>query len=301
MAVFIDKNGILHISDLDDTNPFTGELELHEAENGLFGCNQKAKLYPDFSVKIKTANDYIFHPEPCKMSDADIQKRQAAVKFNREHGLRNDSKNFENYIRVMESLEDLVLLNDFQWFLTITLDQNKLDRHNVNVIIPKLNRWLKNMVQRKDLHYVLVPEYHKKGGIHLHALVSGNLNFVDSGTVTWPGQKKPVKPETAIKRGIPSSIWQKVYNVTDWKYGYSTAIQIYGDRQKFLCYVCKYIMPGQDKIFGKYFYSSQNLKRKPEILYGNVDFSQIDAEEFKINPDLPIAIKYQSNLVFSKE
>ena len=102
---------------------------------------------------------------------------------------------------------------------------------NPKEVIKAFEKWLENAVSRKGLKYILVPEYHKKGGIHCHALINDcDFKFVDSGTRLVKGHDKPLKIDT-IKRlhicdklGCDISDLPVVYNVSDWRYGFSTAI-----------------------------------------------------------------------------
>lgn len=44
------------------------------------------------------------------------------------------------------------------------------------------------------LAYVLVPERHKDGAIHLHGFINESLPLSDSGTMKLPGAKRPAAP-----------------------------------------------------------------------------------------------------------
>lgn len=257
--------------------------------------NQKTKIYSDLlTQKTVTCNKEIFRETPKRLTASQILARQRKARENKENGVVNLSKNFEHFNRTMEALDDLVMMNDFEYFLTITFDPKEVDSKNAEVVMKKLIKWLDNKVQRNNLRFVLIPELHKKGGIHCHALISGDLTYVDSGTITWEGKKgKPIKIKTAKKLGVPEEVWHTVYNVNEWKYGFSTAIKLYGDKSRAKNYILKYIQKGNDKIFGRYYYSSRNLIRKPLILYGYEIFDEVDAEPVEIK-GTDIKLKYQS-------
>ena len=82
-----------------------------------------------------------------------------------------------------------------------------------------------------------------------------------------------------------------VYNVSDWKYGYSTAIETYGQASNLAFYVTKYITKDVKKIFGKFFWSSKNINRKPKEYYCNSDF--VD--------DLPVISPARANVAYQYE
>lgn len=187
---------------------------------------------------------------------------------------REDDKRRESLARSMRraktNIRDLGLSNDWRYFVTLTLDQSRIDRYDVKEITRHLNHWLDNQVRREGLVYVLVPERHKDGAIHFHGLFNGALTAEDSGTVDYMG--KPRKPRTARQRAS----WLEngghvVYNLPAWGWGFSTAIELYGDREAAVGYVVKYIgkqmqpdgmgglRPG--KIGGRWYYSGGDLLR----------------------------------------
>ena len=147
--------------------------------------------------------------------------------------------------RAKANLRRLALANDFRWFVTLTLDPQKVDTHDGNAVVKKLNVWCSNMVQRYGLKYILVPERHKKGGIHFHGFFSDCLNAVPSGHFD--------------KSGHP------IFNLPQWSLGFTTAIELYDDYQKAVGYVCKYIGKQGEKPAGRWYYSGGDLKQ-PEIL-----------------------------------
>lgn len=142
--------------------------------------------------------------------------------------------------RAKRKIFDYVICNPFDCFVTLTLDAKLIDRNDYKTVINKLNRYLDNRVRRNGLIYVGVPEVHKNGGLHFHfAMNSSALKLVDSGTVSIRGIKAPMRVGTALRRGIPQSEWHTVYNVADWKFGFSTAIKTYGERGAVAHYLSK--------------------------------------------------------------
>lgn len=149
--------------------------------------------------------------------------------------------------RARARVRDLALANEFTHFVTLTLDQRQTDRYDMQEIGRRLRRWLSNQVQRRGLRYVLVPERHKDGAIHFHGLMAGGLELVDSGHTDRQGHK--------------------VYNLLDWKLGYSTAIALYGNYAQAVSYTCKYIGKQGEKPGGRWYYSGGDLAA-PKCVYG---------------------------------
>ncbi len=162
--------------------------------------------------------------------------------------------------------------------MTITFDDTKVDAHNVADVMKKLSKWLENLVQRKGLKYLLVPEYHPKSGrVHCHALINDALEVVDSGTRMVRGYDRPVSLEKL--RFIDTEknrVLRTVYNVTDWKYGFSTAIQTYGAKPALASYVSKYITKDTAKIFGRRYWCSRNLQMYPVQKLTNITLKEYD-------------------------
>lgn len=177
--------------------------------------------------------------------------------------------------RAKAMLRDYVKANDWDYFVTLTLDRSKVDRYDIGEITRKLNQWADNQVRRNGLAYVLVPELHKDGAIHFHGFFRGGPPGVDSGTLTRQGQKRPRRPRSLAERErMLSDGWQPVFNLPAWTLGFTTAIRPYGDKDKATNYVLKYLTKEAErtgKIGGRWYYSGGDLK-KPEVTLGEGDF-----------------------------
>lgn len=93
----------------------------------------------------------------------------------------------------------------------------------------KLSTWLNDRSKRDGLTYMIIPEYHKSGRVHMHGLINDALDVMDSGTRTVKGFDKPVKLATIRSMGLSKNVQDIVYNVPAWKYGFSTAVKVHGD------------------------------------------------------------------------
>ncbi len=167
--------------------------------------------------------------------------------------------------RARVAVRDLGLCNDWEYFVTLTLDPARIDRYDPAEVVRHLNHWLDNRVRRDGLCYVLVPEHHRDGAIHFHGFFNGALAAVDSGHRDDGGHP--------------------IYNLPAWGWGFSTAIRLYGERAAAVGYCCKYIAKQQEKIGGRWYYSGGQLRR-PEVSWSDVDFETLlraeGAEPFQI-------------------
>ena len=172
--------------------------------------------------------------------------------------------------RARAKVRRMALSNEFRWFVTLTLDPAKVDSHDGAAVVKKLNAWCSNAVQRHGLRYILVPERHKKGGIHFHGFFNDCLPVVDSGTMKPPGGGKPRKPRSAAQREAWLAAGGRiVYNLPGWSLGFTTAIELYGTYPAAVAYVCKYIGKDGEKPAGRWYYSGGDLLG-PEVTYEDI-------------------------------
>ena len=187
----------------------------------------------------------------------------------------NDEPRPDSVKRAKDQIFDYVLNNDFDYFFTGTINPDNLDSKNPKELLKPVQKWLKNMVQRYNMQYIMIAERHKKGGIHFHGLFKAdNLRLEDSGTKLYKGHKKPITNERAEKLGLYQG--RTVYNLKSWNFGFTTCVPLVGDRMNTAFYVTKYITKDCKKIFGKFFWHSRDLQ-KPSIIVRDMDFEKIEA------------------------
>lgn len=215
--------------------------------------------YPDGAYDIICSPDMIFmepgweahedYGKPAQIDNNLIAKapRQAGKKAEGDDLLRSMR-------RARSKLRRLALSNDFQYFVTLTLDQDKIDRYDGTKIVRTLGQWCDNMVRRNGLRYILVPEQHKDGAFHFHGFFSGEgLKVVDSGH---------------------KLAGRTVYNLPQWHYGFTTAQELYGDYHAAVAYCCKYIGKQQgQRPLGRWYYSGGDLA-EPLKSYLDLDFRE---------------------------
>lgn len=173
--------------------------------------------------------------------------------------------------RARRRLFDLVSCNpDCNMMVTLTLNGEDFPRDDWDAIIPKLSTWLDNATRRRGMKYILVPEYHKDGkSIHFHGFI--NESALTLARAINPNTGKPIKQNG-----------RAVYNVTNWKYGFTTAVRVGSsdlDQTSSAKYVLKYITKHSDKIGGR-FYLHGGALLEPTYEYLNVDFSKINGDDW---------------------
>ena len=242
-------------------------------EHSEIHFNTKVKVYPDGQNNIIYCNYPIFkekgweeRPNGNKTIDDIIPKIEEK---------KEDRERLDVLKRAKDKVFDISYCNEFTHFLTITFNPEEVDSKNPLEVMKKLKTWLNHQVCRKGLKYLLIPELHKKGGIHCHALINDIFSFSDSGKLTKSGKT--------------------IYNVNDWNYGFSTAIKLDDNKARVSHYITKYITKDLKKIFGKYYWSSKNIVRSPQIYFLNSEFTDIPQAEITID-GTTVCYKYESNI-----
>ena len=260
--------------------------------------NVKTKIYPDGSTnttycsypKFKDPEIMAMYKEIQKLADdketEDKETETPKKKQDRKIitcGIGDNSTDVreDNIKRAKDKIQDIALCNEFQYFATMTFDPKKVDSYNVDAVIKAIKHWFNDGVKRRNYKYIAIPEYHKSGRIHIHALISGDLKLKDSGHV---------------RSG------KKVYDITDWvkRFGWADVVEIDGNYTRLTYYITKYITKGNDKIFGRFYWSSKNLVRIPKTEFDLVDFDTVQRPEYEVK-GTGIKYKYEPDFKFGSE
>ena len=217
--------------------------------------------YPDGSIDVLQASAKIFREPGWEAAGWDEAKPRPSP---RKAGKASEGEDMErSKRRARAKLRRLALANEFDYFVTLTLSPEKIDRYDAQAVIKALNRWTDNMVRRHGLRYILVPERHQDGALHFHGFMAGRGLKATASGVEWDG--------------VP------VYNLPQWTLGYTTAQRLHGDYHAAVGYCCKYIGKQGERPAGRWYYSGGAL-REPEKEY--VDFEG-QAVENSVEIDLP--------------
>jgi hypothetical protein len=242
-------------------------------------CNTIIKRYGDGRARILAAERAIFRRPGFEKSDGAAGTEQAVTApenpverieyeyaVTERRGIEADGgetaeearRRRDNLARAQRrartSVRDLALANPFRYFVTLTFDRQRVDRWNDREVLRVTRNWLDNHVRRDGLAYVLVAERHKDGAIHFHGFFNDALRGVDSGHRTSRGQV--------------------IYNLPGWGWGFTAAMEVYGEYAAAVSYVCKYITKGAEKVGGRWYYHGGDLRR-PEVEYCNTEWEVV--------------------------
>lgn len=238
-------------------------------------CNTIVKRYPDGSASIVAANRRVFRVAGYEAAvdrcpkfatpAADVDPESEYARLER-HAILGDGGLSPQEVeraalnltrakrRARTAVRDIALANPMKYFVTLTFDKERVDRWDDKEVMRVTKNWLDNSVRRHGLAYVLVPERHKDGAIHFHGFFNDAFCGVDSGHRTQAGQT--------------------IYNLPAWPWGFTTAIEVYGEWGAAVSYVCKYITKGEEKVGGRWYYHGGKLA-KPSVEYCNTDWEEV--------------------------
>lgn len=73
--------------------------------------------------------------------------------------------------RTKRNIRELALCNDFEYFVTLTVDSKNADRYSLDSVQEKLKKLLKKIRRKNnEFRYIFITEKHKDGAFHFHGL-----------------------------------------------------------------------------------------------------------------------------------
>ena len=256
--------GRFHILDISDRMSSLTEKDLLNVSASEVVKKARAKFIPDADGALRLVMVQSFSFPIFREDGFEEVGREVARRVTEESDDEDGEKIIEEYKRratrrAKVNALDMILCNDdLDTFCTFTYRPEGNDRASYEDCYKKLSVWLSNGVQRRDLKYIAVPEHHKDGeNIHFH-MVANSAALKLTPAVSPRG--------TALYH----TNGERIYNVTDWRHGFSTAVPIGGaesDRDRVAKYVFKYMgkQSGQ-MIGGRYFLHGGKLKKPIFVL-----------------------------------
>lgn len=237
----------------------------------------RVKYYPNEAdpIEILIAEDPIFNPDKVELADNWKEFSTPTEKGDEKHSVKTADRDGsrQSWNRAQKRAYDYIRCNPaLNCFVTLTFDPQAVDRQSWENIINRINDWLDNRVRRQGLKYILCPEYHHDGeSIHFHGLMNESaLKLVNA-----------VNPKTGGKLYRNG---KTVYNISDFPFGFTTAIRVTGAEASKACagYIFKYMRKqGGQRIGGRYFLAGGDLV-KPTYIYRDIDYNAVEAPSFAL-------------------
>lgn len=191
----------------------------------------------------------------------------------------NTEKLEESIIRTRSKIYELAMCNDWEFFVTLTLDKRKYDRTDLKRYRVDLAQFIRDYRKKYkvDIKYLLIPEEHKDRAWHMHGLLMGlpraHLKVNENGYLDWFAYRE--------------------------KFGYISIDEI-RNKEATSRYITKYITKNLEncvkEVGAHMYYCSRGLKRAEEVKKGVLkikdakwdyqnDWVKIKWIDEEINPD----------------
>lgn len=163
-------------------------------------------------------------------------KNEEIVKKQRSKALYKQTEK-KMKINLHQSILNIVgigLCNDWQYFLTGTVDKGRVDRYDVEAVVKAFTSMFENIKRSyKDTRYCFIIEKHKDGAFHIHGFCNLDPDVICLDYYYISSDNKIVYPSPS--KYLTYGIDQKYCNI-----GLTTVSPIY-DKESVLNYCTKYI------------------------------------------------------------
>lgn len=129
--------------------------------------------------------------------DKEIEKIFPSKEEKQEQKEDNE-KMRESIARTKRIIYEYAMCNIWDYFVTLTLDANKVDRNNLKEVYHKFRSIMiainasvtgEDWGRQKKVEYIIIPEFHKNGAVHFHGLMRGfhksDLRYNEHGKLEW--------------------------------------------------------------------------------------------------------------------
>lgn len=202
--------------------------------------NAIMRTFPDGTVNLKVMPcPYLLGTEKDECSSSGVHSLDEQASWKRISCYKSKQLIF-----------DLAKSNYWDYFVTLTYSPQKVDRYDYEQVYRKTRSFFRYLQRIGGCSWLLVPELHKDGAIHVHGLVSGPIPLLDSGH--------------------KDRAHRTVYNAVGYHLGFTMFTRV-SDQSRVSSYMTKYVTkemlsavpPGRRR-----FWSSRGLmKPKMEKLY----------------------------------
>lgn len=198
--------------------------------------------------------------------------------------------------RAKSRIFELAICNEFTHFCTFTIDKEKRDRYDLTKFRKAFAQMVRNLNRTREdaakIQYLAIPEQHKDGAWHLHALVKG---LGENDLVKFKvSDKIPERIKKQIRAG------ESVYNWSRYarSFGFFTATEV---KSTAACsrYITKYItkdMGATVRAAGQHLYfASQGLVGRIVLARNSFDAPPFDMD--KVIDSIPKKQHYENEYV----
>jgi len=249
-------------------------------------------MYADFDYDVGILKKYTDDCYKLTYMRA-CRKEGIAVELNKERCTDPDApKSAASISRTRAKIKELAICNDWEHFVTLTIDKTKHDRYDLDRYKKKLSKWINNYNERQGtaIRYLLIPEEHKDGAWHIHGLLAGIpqehlQEFTLDCNIT-------ARMRRMIRRGKRLLNWPSYAG----NFGF-VSMELIRNSERAATYIAKYVEKQALKNrIGRYdnmYYCSQGLKRCEVVYKDNLYFDFVSDYKSK---DGAVKVRYFTNI-----
>lgn len=184
---------------------------------------QSKYIYNYYNIKKYKKDYYKLTVFKVRVRNSGFEKPK---KYKSEKNNETYSKIDKSIIRARSKVFEYALCNDFEYFVTLTLNREKMDRYDLDNFIKKFGQFVRDYRKKYDVNiqYLLIPEKHKDGAWHMHGLMKGipkeHLTINENGYKDWKAYSEKfgyisidnVKSKEAVSRYITKYVTKSFDN-----------------------------------------------------------------------------------------
>lgn len=243
------------------TKPYTSKQNIYDnqVKSNFKEIRNYSKIYPEF-IKV------IQYKRPIVVQKNSLPSSGCGIEEDEETPQTQDSLQ-KSIARTKTTISDYILCNDFDHFATFTFDPKKIgekNRYDFLYCANELSEWLRTEQQHHKrkyntgFRYLIVPEQHKDGAWHFHAIIGGYLG-------STPNFQSKQNSYLLNRERKQNSLRSRKF-IQRYALG-RNEIQPIKDKNRLSNYIKKYITKSLISLPGKKrYWCSRNLQ-KPQIIY----------------------------------
>lgn len=160
----------------------------------MFSVSENKAYKFNYFTICKYNDDYyklVFHKTRVRKKGFELIESDSPVQSCSSADQGNQERFSSSFSRARSMIFEYAMCNEFEYFITLTLNKNKYDRYNLDKYIKNLGQSVRDWRKKynTDIQYLLIPEQHQDGAWHLHGLINGipssSLFINDNGYLDW--------------------------------------------------------------------------------------------------------------------
>lgn len=252
---------------------------------------------------ILTTNDKKIKGHNHKLEPDEMNFRSVDDLLKYLDGDDNNKKSYQSIYRAKKVIFDLINSNDWDYFITMTIDPKKAKALNINPKdVKQVMKYIKKFINNQNRKYtnniksLIIPEYQKNGNVHIHGVISGidkndikialnNKKYMkdENDNTIYDNVGNPIKNEYYKKPLIRNG--NQVYNYKPYKLGFTEFEEIrYKERVGSYCtkYINKELEKRCDEFGAHLYYCSKGLERPKKVYSKELkEYRKLDHETIK--------------------